>query len=251
MSNEHNIVPLTFPGSGEKVRVVWLDDQPHWVVLDVCRELGIEKPRNAVTRLEEGYARTTGLTDALGRERETYVVGEPGLYQLVFMSRKPQAAIFRKWIFEEVIPAIRQTGSYESAEALEARVKDMAARMDPSYRTIHAAWRRKEIPSEVIRAFAHNHGILMEAVGFPQVMTTSGEIDDANGIGKNRNLRRSNGTNRSKMYKAKFGRKPFQAVAWRAGEFRIVNHVPRSEANAIPGFYDRQITSEHFKAIDK
>lgn len=251
MSNEHNIVPLTFPGSGEKVRVVWLDGQPHWVAIDVCRELDIAKPRDAVASLDEGDAATTGVIDGLGREQETYVVNEAGLYQLIFQSRKAQAKVFKRWIFNEVIPTIRRTGSYESAHALEVRVKDMAARMDPSYRTIHAAWRRKEIPSKVIRAFAHNHGILMEAVGFPKVMTTSGEIDDANGVGKNRDLRRSNGTNRSKMYKAKFGRKPFQAVAWRADEFRIVNHVPRREANTIPGFHDRQITSDHFKAIDK
>jgi len=236
--SEHRIVPLTFPGSGEKVRVIWIDEQPHWVVNDVCRELGIENAGGAAARLYEGYARTTRVTDALGRGRETNVTNEPGLYQLVFMSRKPKAEGFRRWIFEEVIPAIRQTGAYESAEALQKRVMELAEKMDPSYRAIDKAWRSGRIPSDVIRAFAHNHGLLTEAVGFPVVMTTSGEIDDQNGVGKNRIARLNNGTARSKMYEKKFGRKPFKAVTWRADEFRIVNQFPKMQAKAIDGFKD-------------
>jgi prophage antirepressor-like protein len=246
MSNESKIVPLTFPGSGEKVRVVWLDDHPHWVVNDVCRELGIESTRTAAARLFDGYVRTTNVTDSLGRSPKTNVVNEPGLYQLVFMSRKPKAEAFRRWIFEEVIPAIRQTGAYESAEALQKRVMDLAEKMDPSYRKIDKAWREGKIPSDVIRAFAHNHGLLTEAVGFPVVMTTSGEIDDENGVGKNRTARLNNGRTRSKMYEGKTGRKPFKAVTWRADEFRIVNQFPREHARSIEGFRDVQP-----KALDK
>jgi prophage antirepressor-like protein len=240
VTNEHNIVPLTFPGSGNKVRVVWLDDQPHWVVLDVCRELGIEDANRAASRLFDDYRRTTRVADGRGQMRDTNITNEPGLYQLVFMSRKPKAEAFRRWIFEEVIPAIRETGAYESAEALQKRVMALAEKMDPSYRKIDKAWREGRIPSDVIRAFAHNHGLLTEAVGFPVVMTTSGEIDDQNGVGKNRTLRLLNGTSRSKMYERKFGRKPFKAVTWRADEFRIVNQFPKSQAKAIEGFRDVQ-----------
>lgn len=236
MTNEHKIVPLTFPGSGEKVRIVWLDDQPHWIVNDVCRELGIEDAHRAASRLFDDYRRTTRVADGRGQMRDTNIVNEPGLYQLVFMSRKPKSEIFRRWIFEDVIPAIRQTGAYESAEALQKRVMDLAEKMDPSYRKIDKAWRDGKIPSDVIRAFAHNHGLLTEAVGFPVVMTTSGEIDDENGVGKNRTARLNNGRTRSRMYEGKTGRKPFKAVTWRADEFRIVNQFPRGHANEIEGF---------------
>lgn len=43
-------------------------------------------------------------------------VKEPGLYQLIFKSRKPEAQRFVKWVTHEVLPKIRETGSYELEE---------------------------------------------------------------------------------------------------------------------------------------
>uniref|UniRef100_UPI0023AFC5EA BRO-N domain-containing protein n=1 Tax=Vibrio fluvialis TaxID=676 RepID=UPI0023AFC5EA len=43
------------------------------------------------------------------------------LYELIFMSRKPEAKAFRKWITSEVLPQIRRTGSYTLNPASTAR----------------------------------------------------------------------------------------------------------------------------------
>jgi prophage antirepressor-like protein len=43
------------------------------------------------------------------------VIWEPGIYQLLAKSRKPQAKPFQKWLFEEVLPSIRKTGQYTIA----------------------------------------------------------------------------------------------------------------------------------------
>jgi prophage antirepressor-like protein len=40
------------------------------------------------------------------------VLTEPGLYQALAKSGKPMAKGFQKWLFEEVLPEIRKTGSY-------------------------------------------------------------------------------------------------------------------------------------------
>lgn len=48
----------------------------------------------------------------LGRQRETNVINEYGLYSFVLTSRKPQVKDFKRWITHEVIPSIRKTGSY-------------------------------------------------------------------------------------------------------------------------------------------
>jgi prophage antirepressor-like protein len=45
-------------------------------------------------------------------ERQMLTVTEPGLYELIFRSDKPVAQRFRVWMFEEVLPSIRRTGSY-------------------------------------------------------------------------------------------------------------------------------------------
>jgi prophage antirepressor-like protein len=37
---------------------------------------------------------------------------EPGLYQLIATSGSPLASEFKRWVFEEVLPSIRKTGSY-------------------------------------------------------------------------------------------------------------------------------------------
>jgi prophage antirepressor-like protein len=48
----------------------------------------------------------------LGGTQAVTVIWEPGIYQLLSKSRKPKAKPFQKWLFEEVLPAIRKTGSY-------------------------------------------------------------------------------------------------------------------------------------------
>jgi prophage antirepressor-like protein len=48
----------------------------------------------------------------LGGNQNVTVIWEPGVYQLLAVSRKPKAEPFQTWLFEEVIPSIRKTGSY-------------------------------------------------------------------------------------------------------------------------------------------
>ncbi len=51
-------------------------------------------------------------------------VNEPGMYELILASRKPEAKAFKRWICSEVIPSIRQNGGYilgQEALAPEAR----------------------------------------------------------------------------------------------------------------------------------
>ncbi len=45
------------------------------------------------------------------RMREKWLE-EPGAYQLVGRCKKPQAETFQKWLYEEVMPTLRRTGSY-------------------------------------------------------------------------------------------------------------------------------------------
>ena len=58
--------------------------------------------------------------------RSMSVIWEPGLYQLLAKSRKPQAKPFQKWLFEEVLPTIRKTGQYSVTDkpALPVTYKD-------------------------------------------------------------------------------------------------------------------------------
>jgi prophage antirepressor-like protein len=51
-----------------------------------------------------------------GQQPNTILLYEPGLYQLVFESKLPIAEAFQDWVFSDVLPTIRKTGSYELPE---------------------------------------------------------------------------------------------------------------------------------------
>lgn len=96
---------------GQAVRVIDSEGQPWWVAADVCRCLGIDKSRDAVSRLEEDE-RGPVLLDTLGGPQQHQAVNEPGLYSLILTSRKPEAKRFKRWITHEVLPSLRKHGRY-------------------------------------------------------------------------------------------------------------------------------------------
>lgn len=100
------------------VRVVDRDGNPWFVGKDVCNALGIGKHRDALATLDQDE-RASSSTDPLGRggAQEMTIVSEPGVYRLVFRSRKPEAERFKRWLAHEVLPAIRRTGGYGAPQA--------------------------------------------------------------------------------------------------------------------------------------
>jgi prophage antirepressor-like protein len=89
-------------------------DKPEWVAQDIADALGIKNVRQ---NLAEFDSDEKGVYSAytLKGEQELLTVTEPGLYRLVFKSRKPEAKVFRRWVFHEVLPSIRKTGGYGNA----------------------------------------------------------------------------------------------------------------------------------------
>lgn len=100
------------------VRVVDLDGEPWFVGKDVCHALGISKYRDALATLDQDEGRPVQV-DTLGGNQDMIGVSEPGVYRLVFRSRKPEAERFKRWLAHEVLPAIRRTGSYGAPREAE------------------------------------------------------------------------------------------------------------------------------------
>lgn len=99
-----------------QVRTVLKNNEPWFVAKDVCEVLEIRNSRDALVRLDSDEKDDVGLTDAIGRQQETAIVNEAGLYTLILTSRKPEAKQFKRWITHEVLPTIRKTGGYVSNE---------------------------------------------------------------------------------------------------------------------------------------
>lgn len=82
--------------------------EPWFVAKDVCAILEISNPSDALKRLDDDERSRFNL----GRQGETNIVNEAGLYVLVLGSRKPEAHEFKRWVTHEVLPQIRKTGGY-------------------------------------------------------------------------------------------------------------------------------------------
>ncbi|MNW49467.1 Phage antirepressor protein KilAC domain protein [compost metagenome] len=105
-----------FNFSGHEVRVVVKDGQPWWVAKDVCSALGIDSSQTR--RLDEDEKGLCSI-QTLGGIQEMLCVNEPGLYELVGGSKKPEAKPFKRWINHDVLPSIRKHGAYLTPAKIE------------------------------------------------------------------------------------------------------------------------------------
>ncbi len=88
------------------------DGEPWFVVADLCKALDLSNPTMVASRLNEDDLSTTEVIDSLGRKQKANTTNEGGMYEVVFMSRKPEAKAFQRWVTHEVLPAIRRDGGY-------------------------------------------------------------------------------------------------------------------------------------------
>jgi prophage antirepressor-like protein len=101
-----------FDFHGASVRTVMIKGEPWFVAGDVCKILGIENGRDAISRIKNVNVGSTDVENSRGQLRKTKIVNESGLYRLIFQSRKPEAERFTDWVTGEVLPQIRKTGRY-------------------------------------------------------------------------------------------------------------------------------------------
>ena len=81
---------------------------------DVAEALGYKNSRKAIIDHVDNEDREDGVTirDAIGRPQKIVVINESGLYALILSSKLEQAKAFKRWVTSEVLPLIRQTGTY-------------------------------------------------------------------------------------------------------------------------------------------
>jgi prophage antirepressor-like protein len=106
------VMTFQFSESKQPVRNLLIETKPWFVAKDVCDVLALSNHKVAIKALDEDEVRKTYLTDSLGRNQETSIISESGLYALILRSNKPYAKTFRKWITSEVIPQLLKKGYY-------------------------------------------------------------------------------------------------------------------------------------------
>lgn len=101
----------TFIYGENPVRTIYVNDEPWFVLKDVCDALSLSDTNKVAERLDADDLTRTKLVSG-GQERDMYTINESGLYTILLRSNKPEAKPFRKWVTSEVLPSIRKHGAY-------------------------------------------------------------------------------------------------------------------------------------------
>ena len=79
---------------------------------DVAEALGYKNTADAIIKHVDKEDRSTIAIRDTAYETRAVVINESGLYSLILSSKLEQAKAFKRWVTSEVLPLIRQTGTY-------------------------------------------------------------------------------------------------------------------------------------------
>lgn len=109
---ENNLITFNNPDFGE-VRTLEENGSVLFGGTDVAKALGYSNPSKAVNDHCRGdLTKRYPITDALGRIQKIIFISEGDVYRLIVRSKLPTAERFERWVFDEVLPAIRKNGGY-------------------------------------------------------------------------------------------------------------------------------------------
>lgn len=102
-----------------QVRAIEIDGKIMFCGKDVAKALGYSNACDAMNRhcKSQGVVKHDTLTNG-GTQKITFI-SEGNLYRLITHSKLPSAEKFEAWVFEEVLPSIRQHGLYATEETTE------------------------------------------------------------------------------------------------------------------------------------
>lgn len=111
---------INFNFETQTVRVELKDGEPLFCLSDVAVILNLEKATPNRFNLDEAGVHKMSIIDNLNRIQEVNFISEPNLYRVIFRSNKKEAVKFQNWVFDEVLPTLRKTGSYTVAPVYPA-----------------------------------------------------------------------------------------------------------------------------------
>ncbi len=108
------VIPFTF--QQHSIRTTLIEGEPWFCLADVCAVLSVDRTSDLLRNLDaKGVVKNPTLTQ--GGEQQVKFVNEPNLYRVIFRSNKPEAKTFQDWVFNDVLPALRRQGRYETPGA--------------------------------------------------------------------------------------------------------------------------------------
>lgn len=131
---------------------------PLFIAKQICDVLGFANHKDAIkNHVDPEDVCKIEILDRLNRKQLVNCVNESGLYALIFGSKLPKAKQFKRWVTNEVLPAIRRARRYEvptgdtitnaQQVAIQQAVARRAKKTAVYYQTIYRAIKvRYQIP---------------------------------------------------------------------------------------------------------
>ena len=120
-----------------EVRFMEVDGKPYAVANDVANILGYKNPTDAVRTKCVNIVKYE-VENSRGQMRMTNIIPEGDIYRLIIGSKLPQAEKFERWVFDEVLPQIRQTGGYIPVTQEDDDITIMAKALMIAQKTIES-----------------------------------------------------------------------------------------------------------------
>lgn len=98
-----------------QVRMVEIDGKPYFMGSDIAKALGYARPNDAIK--QHCRATVKHSIHISGKMQEVNFIGEGDMYRLITHSKLESAERFESWVFDEVLPTLRKTGSYEMTKS--------------------------------------------------------------------------------------------------------------------------------------
>ena len=105
--------------------VMTVNGKEYFPATQCAKLLGHENPARAIRKYCKGV--TKMVTPTAGGSQQVNYIPEGDLYRLIVSSKLPAAEKFESWVFDEVLPSIRQTGGYGHNIDLEKIISQTAA----------------------------------------------------------------------------------------------------------------------------
>ena len=140
----------TFNFKSNSIRIEVINNEPFFALKDVCDALAIKVASPERFRLNfEGVTRNVIPTSS-GNQELTFI-NEPNLYRIIFRSNKAEAVEFQNWVFEEVLPQIRKTGSYSQNVEETPPLVEQSQLLSLLIRSYHFLYQAHEFRNKAVR----------------------------------------------------------------------------------------------------
>ncbi len=141
-----------------QVRTIEIDGKPYFMASDVAKALGYARPNDAIQ--QHCRATVKYRIPISGKMQDVNFIGEGDMYRLITHSKLESAEHFESWVFDEVLPTLRKTGSYEMSKQKEDK-KEKLPSVNQMVKNIKSALHdagvdSKYIAAEIVRIYSDN-----------------------------------------------------------------------------------------------